>query len=61
MHARKMAAQLQAANASDRPVLLRLEARAGHGAGKPVSKVLDELVDTWSFVAHELGVSWGRV
>lgn len=61
MHARKMAARLQAASASDRPVLLRLEARAGHGAGKPVSKVLDELVDTWSFVAHELGVSWGRV
>jgi prolyl oligopeptidase len=58
MHARKMAARLQAATSADRPVLLRLEARAGHGAGKPVSKVLEELVDTWSFVAAELGVNW---
>jgi prolyl oligopeptidase len=58
LHARKMAARLQAATASDRPVLLRLEARAGHGAGKPVSKILDELTDTWTFVAHELGLRW---
>ncbi|HXE57764.1 MAG TPA: prolyl oligopeptidase family serine peptidase [Gemmatimonadales bacterium] len=56
MHARKMAARLQAATSSDRPVLLRLETRAGHGAGKPVSKVLDELTDTWSFVFSELGL-----
>jgi prolyl oligopeptidase len=56
MHARKMTARLQAASASAHPVLLRLESRAGHGAGKPVSKVLDELVDSWSFVIHELGL-----
>jgi prolyl oligopeptidase len=56
LHARKMAARLQAATASGRPVLLRLEARAGHGAGKPLSKVLDELTDTWTFVFSELGV-----
>ena len=56
MHARKMAARLQAATASSRPVLLRLEARAGHGAGKPLSKVLDELTDTWAFVFSEVGV-----
>jgi prolyl oligopeptidase len=56
MHARKMTARLQAATASSRPVLLRLEARAGHGAGKPLSKVLDEMTDTWSFVFSELGV-----
>jgi prolyl oligopeptidase len=55
MHARKMAARLQAATASERPVLLRLEARAGHGAGKPIAKILDELTDTWTFVVHELG------
>ena len=55
MHARKMAARLQAATSSDRPVLLRLEARAGHGAGKPLIKVLDELTDTWTFVFW----SWG--
>jgi prolyl oligopeptidase len=56
MHARKMAARLQAATSSDRPVLLRLEARAGHGAGKPLNKVLDELTDTWTFVFWQLGV-----
>jgi prolyl oligopeptidase len=56
MHARKMAARLQAATASGRPVLLRLEAQAGHGAGKPLTKVLDELTDTWTFVFSEVGV-----
>jgi prolyl oligopeptidase len=56
MHARKMAARLQAATSSTRPVLLRLEARAGHGAGKPLSKVLDELTDTWTFVFSEVAV-----
>src|SRR5205807_7598371 len=58
LHARKMAARLQAATASgaDRPVLLRLETRAGHGAGKPRAKVLDELTDTWSFLFWQLGI-----
>jgi prolyl oligopeptidase len=56
MHARKMAAQLQAATSAERPVLLRLEARAGHGAGKPLSKVHQELTDSWTFVFSELGV-----
>ncbi len=56
MHARKMTARLQAASSSPRPVLLRLEARAGHGAGKPLSKVLDELTDSWTFVFSENGV-----
>jgi prolyl oligopeptidase len=56
MHARKMAARLQAATSADRPILLRLESRAGHGAGKPLSKVVDELTDTWTFVFSELDV-----
>ena len=56
MHARKMAARLQAATSTDRPILLRLESRAGHGAGKPLSKILDELTDAWTFVFSELGV-----
>jgi prolyl oligopeptidase len=56
MHARKMAARLQAATSADRPILLRLEARAGHGAGKPLSKIVDELTDSWTFVFFELGV-----
>jgi len=56
MHARKMTARLQAATSSAHPVLLRLESKAGHGAGKPIAKVLDELTDTWSFVFQELAV-----
>jgi prolyl oligopeptidase len=58
LHARKMAARLQAATAGDAPILLRLESKAGHGAGKPVSKVLDELVDMWSFIYLALGLTW---
>jgi prolyl oligopeptidase len=56
MHARKMAARLQAATSAEHPILLRLESRAGHGAGKPLSKVVEELTDTWTFVFSELGV-----
>jgi prolyl oligopeptidase len=58
LHARKMAARMQAATASggDRPVLLRLEPKAGHGAGKPRGKVLEELTDTWSFLFWQLGI-----
>ncbi len=57
LHARKMAARLQHATTSGLPVLLRLESRAGHGAGKPLAKVLDELTDTWTFIWHELALA----
>ncbi|MFN2607190.1 MAG: prolyl oligopeptidase family protein [Acidimicrobiales bacterium] len=58
MHARKFAARLQAATAApgDRPVLLRVETRAGHGVGKPASKQADELADTWAFLWWQLGM-----
>jgi prolyl oligopeptidase len=56
MHARKMAARLQAATSSGRPVLLRLETRAGHGQGKPISKVLEEWTDVWCFLFAELAM-----
>jgi len=57
MHAMKMAARLQEAQAaSDRPILLRVESRAGHGAGKPLNKQIDEQVDIWTFLFRELGV-----
>ena len=58
--ARKMAARLQAATSSDRPILMRLETKAGHGAGKPRSKILDELADGWSFIFHQLGMTARR-
>ena len=56
MHARKMTARLQAANPKGQPVLLRLESHAGHGAGKPLAKVIAQLVDEWSFVLSQLKV-----
>jgi prolyl oligopeptidase len=60
LHARKMAARLQAATSSSQPILLRLETKAGHGAGKPRAKVLDEQTDIWSFVFWQLGTSPGE-
>ncbi len=59
MHAKKMAAllQAQAANGPDRPVLLRVDTKAGHGVGKPVGKLLEDNVDMWSFVFSQLGVA----
>jgi prolyl oligopeptidase len=57
MHARKMAARMQEAQGDPtKPVLIRVETKAGHGAGKPVSKVADELADETAFLLHELGV-----
>jgi prolyl oligopeptidase len=58
MHARKMTARLQAATSAVHPVLLRLESKAGHGAGKPLGKVIDQLTDEWSFVFSQLGMSY---
>jgi prolyl oligopeptidase len=57
MHARKMAARLQAATASESPILLRVETAAGHGQGKPRAKVLDEATDVWTFLNWQLGVT----
>jgi prolyl oligopeptidase len=38
-------------------VFIRVETKAGHGAGKPVSKLADELADELSFLLHELGIT----
>ena len=59
MHAYKMAAALQAASSragGTRPILLRVESKAGHGAGKPLSKRIEEQVDLWSFMMWQLGM-----
>jgi prolyl oligopeptidase len=58
MHARKMTARLQAATRGPSPVLLRLESKAGHGAGKPLGKVIEQLTDEWSFLFLQLGISY---
>ncbi|EDX85198.1 peptidase, S9A (prolyl oligopeptidase) family, N-terminal beta-propeller domain protein [Synechococcus sp. PCC 7335] len=56
-HSFKFAAALQAAHAGDNPVLIRIETKAGHGAGKPTTKQIEEATDKWAFLAHELGVN----
>ncbi len=56
-HSFKYAATLQAANAGDRPTLIRIETRAGHGAGKPTAMQIEESADRLAFFAHELGLA----
>lgn len=51
-HSFKYAAALQEAHEGDNPVLIRIDKNAGHGAGKPVSKILDEQTDIWSFILY---------
>jgi prolyl oligopeptidase len=53
-HSFKFAATMQAAQAGPKPVLIRIETRAGHGAGKPTSKLIEESADKWAFLANEL-------
>jgi prolyl oligopeptidase len=54
-HSFKFAATMQAAQAGPNPVLIRIETKAGHGAGKPTSKIIEEQADKWAFLAHVLG------
>lgn len=55
-HSFKYAAALQAANTGDAPKLIRIDSKAGHGAGKPVAKVVDEYADIYSFIFQNLGI-----
>ena len=55
-HSFKFASRLQEYNAGTNPMLIRIETNAGHGAGKPTSKVIDEATDIWSFVMYNLGM-----
>lgn len=56
-HSFKFAAALQAAHAGKNPVLIRIETKAGHGAGKPTAKMIEEVSDRWAFVADNLKMS----
>ena len=53
-HSFKFAATLQAAQAGSAPILIRIETKAGHGAGKPTTKIIDEIGDRWAFLAKML-------
>ena len=55
-HSFKFAAALQAAQAGPAPVLIEIETKAGHGAGKPTSKVIEEQADRWAFLVKNLGI-----
>ncbi len=54
MHAKNMAAEMQSlaknGDSRTRPILLRIESKAGHGAGKPVAKQIEEFTDLYSFL-----------
>lgn len=55
-HSFKYAAALQAANDGTNPTLIRIESKAGHGAGKPISKVIEEYTDIYAFMMYHLGM-----
>ena len=60
MHAKKMAALMQAEAANgqsrERPILLRIDTKAGHGAGKPIAKQVEDMTDIYSFLFWQLGM-----
>ena len=55
-HSFKFAAALQEAHGGENPVLIRIETKAGHGAGKPTTKIIAEISDKWTFLVNTLGV-----
>ena len=56
-HSFKFAATMQEDQAADAPVLIRIETRAGHGAGKPITKSIEEITDEFSFLVANLGMN----
>ena len=59
-HSFKFAATLQAAQGCDKPTLIRIETKAGHGAGKPTTKIIEETADRWAFLVKELGMKMAK-
>ena len=55
-HSFKYAATLQAARTGDAPKLIRIETKAGHGSGKPISKIIEEYTDVYAFAMYHLGM-----
>jgi prolyl oligopeptidase len=56
-HSFKFAARLQEVQAGANPVLIRIETKAGHGAGKPTAKIIEESADKLAFIGAQLGVT----
>jgi prolyl oligopeptidase len=59
-HSFKFIAQLQYCQSGPAPVLARIETRAGHGAGRPITKTIEETTDQWAFLVKNLGVKMGK-
>ena len=59
-HSFKYAAAAQAAQGGSAPILIRIDTKAGHGAGKPTTKQIEEVADRWGFLARELKVGKGE-
>ena len=57
-HSFKFGAALQAAQSCDNPVLMNIETKAGHGAGKPTSMIIEEQADKWAFTLYNMGLSY---
>ena len=55
-HSFKYAARIQEAHAGSDPVIIRIETKAGHGGGKPTSKIIEEVADEWAFLYDQLGM-----
>ncbi|WP_353258885.1 prolyl oligopeptidase family serine peptidase [Prochlorothrix hollandica] len=55
-HSFKFAAALQAAHGGEAPVLIRIETKAGHGSGKPIAKMIEEVADQWAFLVQVLDI-----
>jgi len=56
-HSFKFAAAAQAAQAGPAPILIRIDSKAGHGAGKPTAKLIEEVADRWGFLTRALDMS----
>ena len=59
-HSFKYAAALQAAQTGPEPKIIRIDTKAGHGGGKPISKVLEEQADIYSFILYNMGLSYPK-
>lgn len=57
-HSFKFAATLQACNKGNNPTIIRIDSKAGHGGGKPMTKVLEEQADTYGFIMYNLGMKY---
>jgi prolyl oligopeptidase len=60
-HSFKYAATLQATQTGRAPILIRIETKAGHGAGKPTTKIIEERADIYAFLSKSLGMNWASV